>query len=177
MKFSRSLLVGFLIPGVLLLLVGAYRLGYFMSEDRSYGEDVVVIARFRQLEGALNEYYKDHGRYPPTRYQRDPREPLHSWRVLLLPYLNEDTWKGFNNYDFKKEWNDIENIRAIGDLAPLYFVSVEKQKFFTNILAVGPGDQWTEEGPLKAWVVKNGADSFVLFEKRDSKILWAKPAH
>lgn len=173
----KKVLIVLLLLITLFLFIGVYNLGYYINEDIRYGEEVVVISRFRQLEGALNEYYEDNGKFPPTRYQRNPGEPFHSWRVLLLPYLSDPDSHGLNNYNFKKEWDDIENIRAIGEISPILYTTMETQKFYTNILAVGPDDQWTEKRPLKSWVVRNGVDSFILFEKPDSKVKWAMPVH
>src|SRR5438034_4458712 len=43
----------------------------------------------RQLGIAMHEYHDVHGRFPPAAvYSKDGR-PLYSWRVLLLPYLDQ----------------------------------------------------------------------------------------
>ena len=47
------------------------------------------LDRMRRIRKAMQEYEKDHGKPVPL-YSRDEKgNPLHSWRVLLLPYLTE----------------------------------------------------------------------------------------
>ena len=47
------------------------------------------LDRMRRIRKAMQEYEKEHGEPVPL-YSRDERGvPLHSWRVLLLPYLAE----------------------------------------------------------------------------------------
>jgi hypothetical protein len=41
----------------------------------------------RQLAQALHNYHDKHGSFPPA-YQTGPDgRPWHSWRVLILPYI------------------------------------------------------------------------------------------
>ena len=47
------------------------------------------LDRMRRIRKAMQKYEKDHGESVPL-YSRDEQgNPLHSWRVLLLPYLAE----------------------------------------------------------------------------------------
>src|SRR5438034_9067098 len=50
----------------------------------------------KQIGLALHDFQQRHGRLPPAVvYDRDGR-PLHSWRVLLLPYLeHEELYRRF----------------------------------------------------------------------------------
>ena len=71
------------------------------------------LDRMRRIRKAMQEYEKEHGEPVPL-YSRDERGvPLHSWRVLLLPYLAKmDTGASRVPYDqirldepWDSEWN------------------------------------------------------------------------
>ena len=47
------------------------------------------LDRMRRIRKAMQEYEKDHGEPVPLYSQDERGVPLHSWRVLLLPYLTE----------------------------------------------------------------------------------------
>lgn len=56
---------------------------------------------------ALHEYAEDHGHFPPTFITDDTGKPMHSWRVLILPYLEESTL--FAQYNFDEPWDGPNN--------------------------------------------------------------------
>ncbi len=56
---------------------------------------------------ALAAYVKDQGHYPPAYTVDASGKPLHSWRVLILPYLNEE--RLFASIDLSKPWDDPVN--------------------------------------------------------------------
>src|SRR5262249_14827024 len=75
--------VRFDIPEWLASLQGA------TADARSAAERTVTMNNLRQIGLALKSYHNEHGRLPPaTVYSADGR-PLYSWRVALLPYLEQ----------------------------------------------------------------------------------------
>lgn len=57
---------------------------------------------------ALHNYAaKNHGVLPPTYTVDSAGKPLHSWRTLILPYIDyQDLYK---KIDLSKSWNDPAN--------------------------------------------------------------------
>lgn len=64
---------------------------------------------FVQIKLALHAYEKEHGRLPPPFLRDKSGKPAHSWRVLLLPYLESSAL--YDRYDFSKPWNDSHNLK------------------------------------------------------------------
>jgi len=56
---------------------------------------------------ALHNYHEDHGTFPPVFIADEHGVPIHSWRVLLLPYLEEQAL--FEEYRFDEPWNGPNN--------------------------------------------------------------------
>lgn len=64
----------------------------------------------RQITLALGEYAKAHGHLPPARMLAADGTALHSWRTLILPYLEEN--RLFESIDLSKPWDDPVNAAA-----------------------------------------------------------------
>lgn len=69
---------------------------------------------------AMHNYYDEYGMLPPAYVTNDDGEPLYSWRVLLLPYLEEKEL--YDDFDLKKPWWSDHN-RALIDRMPSVYES------------------------------------------------------
>lgn len=67
----------------------------------------LVRHRLGQIGVALQQYHADHGTFPPAYVVDAHGKPLHSWRVLLLPYLGETSL--YAEYDFGEAWDGPHN--------------------------------------------------------------------
>jgi len=63
---------------------------------------------------ALEQYHNKHHAYPPAYTVDADGKPLHSWRTLILPYLEQRAL--YDSIDFSKGWDDPANAAAY--LAP-----------------------------------------------------------
>ena len=155
----------------------AARIGYLFKEDIMAAQDNGSDSKISKLSLALIEYYDKNGSFPPARFQRNPNEPFHSWRVLLL---HDAKFDGYENYDFSKKWNDEKNLNAFGKHCPRIYTfsnaAINEQEH-TDYLALGPEDEWPIRGLLKTHVVNMEKDRFIIFEMRDSKIHWLEPRY
>ena len=64
-----------------------------------------------QITLAMLLYEKQHGRLPPAYTVDDSGKPLHSWRVLLLPYLGDDAKKLYSKIKLDEPWDSKHNQR------------------------------------------------------------------
>lgn len=98
----------------------------------------------RQLSAALLLYKEVHGQLPPPYTVDEQGKPLHSWRALILPYLDEKEL--YDSIDFTKPWDDPAN-RHAADRMPSVFnclLSPKSQPPNTTacVAIVGPGTLW-----------------------------------
>ena len=52
------------------------------------GRRNTCMNNLRNIAFALDNYYQAQGRYPPAFVPDSSGAPMHSWRVLILPYLD-----------------------------------------------------------------------------------------
>ena len=69
----------------------------------------------KQIATALAQYEADYGRLPPPTVNDKHGRPLHSWRVLILPYLGHGEL--YSQYRFNEPWNGPHN-RQLSELIP-----------------------------------------------------------
>jgi hypothetical protein len=79
---------------------------------------VQSIRNIERIASALNAYAADHGTYPPPVIQRPDGTLMHSWRVLILPYLDEKEL--FNDYDINQPWDSPENLELTSRMPAVY---------------------------------------------------------
>lgn len=64
-----------------------------------------------QIAEAIRRYREQNGSYPPSRIESSAGGELHSWRVLVLPYLEANSI--YNRYDFRAAWNAGSNAELL----------------------------------------------------------------
>jgi prepilin-type processing-associated H-X9-DG protein len=70
----------------------------------------VCMNNLNQIALALKQYEKVHGALPPA-YTTDANgKPLHSWRTLILPFIEYQ--KLYESIDLTKPWDDPANAEA-----------------------------------------------------------------
>jgi hypothetical protein len=130
------------------------------------------------MEVALLTYHQEHGAFPPTKYQREAGGPVHSWRVLVLPYTSSDFMERYSKYDFSQEWISTNNLQALGRKAPRFFrLDGDGDNDTTDYLAIGDDDDWPARKALRSLLVKKGKDRFLLVEYPDSEVHWMEPKY
>ncbi|MEL6104669.1 MAG: DUF1559 domain-containing protein [Planctomycetota bacterium] len=115
-KRAKQPLGVFVAAGIVLILLvclGFAALRFGGSSVRRLGQVRLRNASISNLESiaaALNAYAADHGTYPPSVLRDSAGKPLHSWRVLILPYLNEQEL--YDQFDLSQPWNAEINLQA-----------------------------------------------------------------
>jgi type II secretory pathway pseudopilin PulG len=67
---------------------------------------------------ALHNYHDAYGAFPPAYTVDESGRPLHSWRTLILPYLDQAPL--YNKIDLTKPWNDPVNLQFAQTSVPVF---------------------------------------------------------
>jgi len=71
----------------------------------------------KMISSHLERYRKENGTLPPLYSTDDSGLKMHSWRALLLPYLEHDITA---KYDYSKPWNDQANMTLSDEMPDIY---------------------------------------------------------
>ena len=130
----------------------------------------------KQIGLALHNYHDAYGCFPPAYLADENGRPMHSWRVLILPWLGQK--EIYDRYRFDEPW-DGPNNRKLHDLTVSAYVcpSHPEERHATAYAAViGPGTAWRGAVPLRLEAVRDGRDQTILLaEVSAPSIHWMEP--
>src|SRR5262245_46261269 len=102
---------------------------------------------------------------------------MHSWRVLLLPYIEQNDL--YKEYRFDEPWNGPNNRKLASRMPPTYFLHGEERpgNTTTNYLAVvGAETVWQGATGVSMDAVKDGTSSTILIvENKGAGVHWMEP--
>lgn len=135
--------------------------------------------RLNWLQAALRQYEAANGHLPPAYVLGPDGKPWHSWRVLLLPYLEEG--EVYAKYRFDEPWNGPNNSRLADQIDVNAFQCPSGRDYDktlnTNYLAVvGEGTAFPGDKPARLADFRDGLENTLLLaEVADAGIHWMEP--
>lgn len=136
------------------------------------------LHNLKQIGLALHNYHDTYGSFPPAYVADEHGQPMHSWRVLLLPWLDEK--KLYESYHFDEPWNSEAN-RSLTERTPAPFAcpSTHRHERYgrTSYMAiVGRDTLWPGTTSRQIADVTDGIDStLAVIEVPDRDVLWTEP--
>jgi prepilin-type processing-associated H-X9-DG protein len=144
---------------------------------RSSARQMACMSNLRQLGLAMHNYLDVYDCFPPAYTTDENGQPLHSWRVLLLPYLEQDYL--YRQIDFDQPWDSPENQILVNMQMPLYTcpsaTPIDPSET-SYVMIVGPGT--ISDGPTAtrfAQIADGMSYTIMIVEVADSGIHWAEP--
>lgn len=126
---NTLVIVGILGVMVLLLLPFAPRSAGGAARRMSCSNNL------KQIGIGLLNYHDTYGEFPPAYTVDNEGNPLHSWRTLILPFIEQNAL--YESIDLTKPWDDPVNKLAMETRIPAYQCpSVQPKGNLTNYLAV-----------------------------------------
>jgi prepilin-type N-terminal cleavage/methylation domain-containing protein len=109
-----------LVELLLVVAIIAVLIALLLPATRSVGpagRRAQCTSNLKQIAVALHNYEEAHKALPPGYTVDVNGRPLHSWRTLILPYLEQALYR---TIDLSKPWNDPANAQALGTSVPVY---------------------------------------------------------
>lgn len=126
---------------------------------------------------AVANYEANHGHYPPAYILGPDGKPWHSWRILILPYIEGQAI--YDQYDFNEPWDGPNNRKLAGLMPQIYRFSSheEANTQITNYLAVvGQETLWPGEGTTHSDEVTDGLGQTIqIVENSGLGVHWMEP--
>lgn len=130
--------------------------------------------RLEVIAVALHEYETHHGHLPPAYTVDGKGNRLHSWRTLLLPYVEQQPL--YDSIDLTKSWDHPANAKAYAAEVEVYQCPASKlgSGMTTYLAPVGLDGSFATEKPL---TIDEVGDETVLVMEVDPQnaVHWMSP--
>lgn len=114
---NKSLLV----TSILVLLVLACVIGLLLPDGghpRDFSRRVASRNNLKQIGLALHNYHDTYGTLPPAMVTDADGKPLYSWRVVLLPFLEQTNL--YEAFHLEEPWSSEHNRALIEQIPEVY---------------------------------------------------------
>lgn len=126
---------------------------------------------------AMHQYHEKYGHLPPAYVLGKDGRPAHSWRVLLLEFLDPPT---FQAYRFDESWNSENNRKLESKMPSCYRCPSHdeaRENWHTSyFVVVGEGTAFPGSQTVKFDDIRRPkGETILLIENIDEKIHWMAP--
>ena len=132
--------------------------------------------KLKLLVVAMHNYHALHQHFPPAVVVGPDGKTLHSWRIELLPFLDEK--RLYDQYRMHEPWDSPHNkliMRQMPDVFRSPFTD-EKSTNSGYFALVGPGTMFEGNGGIKIEDVADGTSGTLMIVDAKRDIPWTKPA-
>jgi prepilin-type processing-associated H-X9-DG protein len=164
---------------VLLLICVILLLLPFISVARLARYRAHCANNMKSIGVALHNYHDTFGSFPPAYLANETGLPTHSWRVLLLPFLERGDL--FEQYDFDESWRGPNNSRLTswdfrGYHCPTQSPPGRTRPATTSYLAVvGANTAWPGAEVRRLDEIADPGQTILVVECFDREVLWLEP--
>jgi prepilin-type processing-associated H-X9-DG protein len=132
----------------------------------------------KQIGLALQSYADVHKTFPPAYFADENGKPMHSWRVLILPYLEQKAL--YDRYNFDEPWDGPNNRQLAALIPPPYRCPTDPTSgpasTTTNYAAItGPGTMFDGETSANFGTIKDGTSNTLIVVETTAGINWMEP--
>jgi hypothetical protein len=133
----------------------------------------------KQIGLALHNYLDVYGSFPPAYTTDDSGQPLLSWRVLLLPYLDGQAL--YDRFHLDEPWDSPHNRELLREVPPFYQCPTSRSRedgaeFSTSYVAViGEQTAWPGATARRLGEIQDGTSTTVLVIECNDDIPWTEP--
>ena len=131
----------------------------------------------RQLALAFDLYRGTYGHFPPPYIADADGKPMHSWRVLILPFIEERSL--FDAYDMKQPWDGPHNSQLVAQMPQVFRCPSDGQMppgMTSYFCITGAGRTKTGQAKLRPQDIADGADKTIaLVESSSARVNWLEP--
>jgi hypothetical protein len=153
-----------------------------IAQLRSRGDRALVSNNLKQIALALHNYHDANRTLPPAGISDAAGKPLLSWRVAILPYIEQQAL--YQQFDLTQPWDHPTNKALIAKIPAIYLIpGVDAREGHTHLrVLVGPGTMFEPRmgpggravGNHLARIPDGTANTFMVLEAAESTV-WTRP--
>ncbi|SIO13733.1 BlaR1 peptidase M56 [Singulisphaera sp. GP187] len=128
----------------------------------------------KQLLLAMHNYADTHGHLPPAVIRPDDGKPPYSWRVAILPFIDQNDL--FKKYNFNEPWDSVSNRKLIEKMPAIYRYPSDESGNNAYFVVTGEPTLFPPGNPgVKFAEVFDGLSNTIMVVEAKREIPWTKP--
>jgi hypothetical protein len=130
----------------------------------------------KQIALAMHNYHDSYGTFPPAVTYSADGQPMHSWRVLLLPFLDQVALHA--QYNMNEPWNSPANSQLLSRMPKVYACPSSPPELGVTHYAVpvGPRTMFPPERGVAVREITDGtSNTIMVLETHGSNLNWMAP--
>lgn len=130
----------------------------------------------KQITLAMLNYNEVYGTFPPAYLADENGRPMHSWRVLLLPFMEQEDL--YEQYNFDEPWDGPSNSLLAAQIPAVYrcpsaMLAADETHY---VVVDGPGYIFEGDGACEIEDIVDGTSNTILIvEAPDNSVNWMQP--
>lgn len=147
-----------------------------LAPTRERARQLALVNHMKQIGLAIHNYHDQEKHLPPRCFTDRDGKPLLSWRVALLPHIEQLAL--YRAMKLDQPWNSEDNTLPSATLIPTYFEESKLTAKTRMRAPVYPGSIWQGEGPPKTLGdVKDGTSKTiaVIHVPEKAAVQWSNP--
>jgi hypothetical protein len=177
--------VGVMIVGVLaaVAVVGVCIIGILVAlllpavqASREAARRMSCANNLKQIALAFQNYHDVHQCFPPAYIPDKDGKPMHSWRVLILPYVEASNLH--SKYNFDEPWDSPNNLRLADQMPQFFRCPSDPAMSNTTDYMVIVGKETVFDGGKAARMsdIRDGTSNTILvIEVKGAGVKWTEP--
>jgi len=154
-------------------------LGLFVERAIDARSEARCLANLVEIGAAMHQYEAKYGHFPPAYVTDATGKPAHSWRVLLLEFLNPAL---FREYNFHEPWDGPHNSKLASKMPRVYACpsrdGPESTKVSSYAVIVGAESAFPESGVVTVSDITDrtlNIPTILVAEVASLNIPWTEP--
>lgn len=146
------------------------------AQDRA--NRVRCTNNMKQLALGMHIYHDKHREFPPSVSQDEKGAPLLSWRVHLLPHLEQQAL--YDEFHLNEPWNSAHNKKLIDKMPPVFSCGSADLKDAgktTYLVPTGEHAIFKTDKGTKIREIRDGTSNTIMIvdASPDHAVIWTKP--
>jgi hypothetical protein len=149
-----------------------------LQEARLAARRAASTNNLKQIAIAMHNYHELHKGFPPPATYDASGKPLLSWRVHILPFLEQGQL--YKQFRLDEPWDSEHNRKLIDQMPAVYRCPASKLREkgrASYVVAVGKGTVFPGREGVPIKEIKDGSSSTILAVEVDDEraMIWTKP--
>ncbi len=150
--------------------------GDALTAARAAAQRAQSVNNLKQIALAMHNYHDAYKGFPAAASYGPDGKPLLSWRVHLLPFMENEAL--YREFHLDEPWNSPHNIKLLPRMPSIYRSPADTRSpphSSSYYVLTGPGTVFSGKAGVRIAEIRDGASNTILAVEAQRAVPWTKP--